>query len=254
VRRTIRSIGPRIPLLRLCLLLALPLAAGKLCAQTQQPPPAAVCEDTAKLAALSQVLSSSTKDAANTGIRNVLDEIQTQAYAELVQKEVRLRAFHGKSDYFKTGFSLWRFFLFQRMRYYVEVNPELFARNPPAEGVCAILGHEMAHVADLSHGNRIRLFRLVRLLSSSYTVRFERRADLEAIRRGFGAGLIDYRNWVYKNIPAAKLEQKKRNYFSPQEIAAILDLTRANPRLFDNWKRKVPLNESEIKASASVRK
>jgi hypothetical protein len=106
----------------------------------------------------------------------------------------------------------------------------------------------------LSHGNRIRLFRLVRLLSSRYTVRFERRADLEAIRRGFGAGLIDYRSWVYNNIPPSKIEQKKRNYFSPQEITAILDLTRANPQLFDYWKRKVPLNESEIVASAAARK
>lgn len=231
-----------------------PLAPGRLLAQTQAVAPATVCEDTAKLSPLSQELSSITKDATNAGVRSVLGEIQTQAYPELEKKEIRLRTFHSKSDYFKTGFSLWRFFLFQRMHYYVNVNPEVFARNAPADGVCAILGHEMAHVADLSHGNRIRLLRLVGLLSSSYTARFERRADLEAIRRGFGAGLIDYRNWVYKNIPPAKIEQKKRNYFSPQEITAILDLTRANPQLFENWKRKVPLNESEIKASASVRK
>jgi hypothetical protein len=240
--------------LRLALILALPLAAGKLCAQMPGPPAPSVCTDSAKLAPLSQALSSSTKDAANVRIRSVLGEIQTLAYPELARKEVRPRTFHSRSDYFKTGFNLWRFLLFQRMRYYVEVNPELFARNPPADGVCAILGHEMAHVADLSHGNRIRLFRLVRLLSSRYTVRFERRADLEAIRRGFGAGLIDYRSWVYNNIPPSKIEQKKRNYFSPQEITAILDLTRANPQLFDYWKRKVPLNESEIVASAAARK
>lgn len=229
-----------------------PLAAGTLSAQAQ--PPAPVCDDSTKLSPLSQELSSATKDATNAGVRGVLGEIQAQAYPELAKKEIRVRAFRSKSDYFKTGFSLWRFFLFQRMRYYVKVNPEVFARDAPANGVCAILGHEMAHVADLSNGNRIRLFRLVKLLSSSYTVRFERRADLEAIRRGFGPGLIVYRNWVYKNIPPSTLEQKKRNYFSPQEITSILDLARANPQLFESWKRKVPLNETEIETSASSKK
>ena len=231
-----------------------PLASVRLLAQTQAVAPATVCEDTAKLSPLSQEFSSTAKDATNAGVRSVLGEIQTQAYPELAKKEIKLRTFHSKSDYFKTGFSLWRFFLFQRMRYYVNVNPEVFARNAPDRGVCAILGHEMAHVADLSHGNRIRLLRLVQLLSSSYTVRFERRADLEAIRRGFGPGLIVYRSWVYRNIPPSKLEEKKRNYFSPQEITLIVDLAHANPQLFEDWKRKVPLNEAEIQASASATK
>ena len=254
MRTTIRSFARRILISIPWLIFVQPLAGGRLSAQTQAPAPATVCEDTAKLSPLSQELSSTTKDATNAGIRGVLGEIQTQAYPELAKKEIRLGTFHGKSDYFKTGFSLWRFFLFQRMRYYVKVNPEVFARDAPANGVCAILGHEMAHVVDLSHGNRIRLFRLVRLLSSSYTVRFERRADLEAIRRGFGPGLIVYRNWVYKNIPPSKLEQKKRNYFSPQEIILILDLAHANPQLFESWKHKVPLNQAEIEASASAKK
>jgi len=232
----------------------LPLAASELSAQAQELPTGAVCEDTAKLSTLSTELSSSTHDTTNAGIRSVLGEIQTQAYPELAKKDIGLQTFHSKSDYFKTGFSVWRFFLFQRMRYYVKVNPDVFVRNVPVDGVCAILGHELAHVADLSRGNRIRLFRLVKLLSGRYTVRFERRADLEAIRRGFGPGLIVYRNWVYKNIPPSKLALKKKNYFSPQEISTILDLTQANPQLFEYWKRKVPVNEVEIEASASIRK
>jgi hypothetical protein len=136
------------------------------------------------------------------------------------------------------------------MHYFVEVNPELFSRNAPADGVCAILGHELAHVADLSHGNRIRLFRLVRLVSRGYTIRFERRADLDAIRRGFGDGLVSYRNWVYNNVSPAKAEEKKRNYFTPQEINTIQEMTRTKPQLFDYWKHKVPLNESEIETSS----
>jgi hypothetical protein len=241
-------------LLRLGLTLVASLAAANLRAETPESPPGAVCADSAKLAPLAQELASRVNDRKHEAVRKLIVEFQAEAYPELAKKEVQLGTFPSKSDYFRTRFSLSRFFFFRRMQYFVEVNPELFARDAPADGVCAILGHEMAHIADFSHGNRIRLFRLVRLLSSGYTVRFERKADLEAIRRGFGPGLINYRNWVYANIPAAKIEEKKRNYFSPQEISAIQELTRANPQLFDYWKRKVPLNQNEIEASASARK
>jgi hypothetical protein len=211
----------------------------------------AVCTDNVNLAPLSQELASGVNDKSPVAVRQTLEQVEARAYPEVQSKDLRLRTFHSKSDYFRTRFSLPRFFFFLPMRYFVEVNPELFTRGAPADGVCAILGHEMAHVADLSHGNRIRLFRLIKLLSSGYTIRFERRADLEAIRRGFGPELIAYRNWVYNNIPPAKVPEKKRNYFSPPEITVILELTRTNRQLFDEWKRTVPLNQAEIEASAT---
>jgi len=116
------------------------------------------------------------------------------------------------------------------------------------------MAHELAHVSDLSRGNRFRMFGMVRLLSSGYMARFERKTDLEAIRRGFGPGLINYRNWLYAHTPPEKVARKKRNYFSPEEINKILELSRGNPQLFDYWNRKVPLNEREIEASAAASK
>jgi hypothetical protein len=132
------------------------------------------------------------------------------------------------------------------MRYFVDVNPALFQEQAPSDGVCAILAHELLHVVSLSRGNRIRRFGLVRLLSKRQTAKFERRADLEAIHRGYGDGLKKYRTWVYLHIPPAKIQEKRRNYFSPDEIAAIENKLLEQPDLFTYWKEHVPINLQAI--------
>ena len=77
-------------------------------------------------------------------------------------------------------------------------------------------------------------------------MKFERGADLEAIHRGFGDGLKTYRTWVYAHIPPGKLQQKLRNYFSPEEITAIQVKLREQPDLFQYWSLHVPTNLQEI--------
>jgi hypothetical protein len=133
-----------------------------------------------------------------------------------------------------------------RMRYFIDVNPALFQEQAPSDGVCAILAHELAHVVSLSRGNRMRRLGLVRLLSKRRTARFERRADLEAIQRGYGDGLRSYRIWVYGHVPPNKLQEKRRNYFSPEEIATIEKKLEERPDLFTDWKKHVPANLHEI--------
>ena len=129
------------------------------------------------------------------------NEIRTASFPEIAGRDWQVRAFHSDYDYLRTRFSLWRFFLPVPMRYFVEINPQLFDRHAPLDGVCAILAHELIHVRDLSHGNRLRRLGLIRLVSPGYTSRFERLTDLEAIHRGYGAGLSSYRRWIYGNIP-----------------------------------------------------
>src|SRR5436305_9151908 len=119
------------------------------------------------------------------------------------------------------------------MRYFADVNPAVFQEQAPSDGVCAILAHELVHIVSLSHGNRIRRFGLARLLSKRQTAKFERRADLEAIHRGYGDGLRSYRKWVYVHVSPDKLPQKRRTYFSPEEIGAIQRLLQTRPELFE---------------------
>ena len=172
--------------------------------------------------------------------------IRRASFPELGSIDVRVRTFRSGSDYFRTRFSLSRFLLLRPMRYFVDVNPAVLQRQAPSEGICAIVAHELAHVASLSHGNRFRRLGLIRLMSAGYTVRFERGADLEAIHRGYGDGLEKYRTWVYTHVPPGKLPQKQRNYFSPEEITAIQVRLRQEPDIFKYWSQHMPANLGEI--------
>ncbi len=175
-----------------------------------------------------------------------IQKVRRSSFPELAHIDLRVRAFRSQSDYFRTRFSLSRFLFLMPMRYFVDVNPALFQRQAPSDGTCAIVAHELAHVLSLSRGNRIRRLGLIRLISERYTMKFERRADIEAIHLGYGDGLKKYRTWVYKHIPPDKLQRKLRNYFSPEEITAVQVKLQEQPDLFEYWKRHVPANLQEI--------
>ena len=162
----------------------------------------------------------------------VILDVRAMSFSELAHVDLRVRTFRSQSDYLRTRFSFSRFLLLMPMQYFVDVNPALFQEQAPSDGVCAILAHELVHIVSLSRGNRIRRLGLVRLLSKRQTAKFERRTDLEAIHRGYGDGLRTYRKWVYAHISPDKLPEKRRNYFSPEEIGAIQILLQERPELF----------------------
>ena len=222
------------------------LILGALTVQCQSSPSAQAADcPTATAGHPAMVTGGETNDAIPASGPIIL-KVRGSSFPELSHIELRVRAFRSQSDYFRTRFSLSRFLLFMPMRYFVDVNPRLFLRPPPSEGICAILAHELAHVVSLSRGNRVRRLGLIRLISRRYTVKFERRADLEAIHRGYGDGLKMYRTWVYAHIPPGKLQQKLRNYFSPDEITAIQVKLQEQPHLFQYWSDHVPTNLQEI--------
>jgi len=181
----------------------------------------------------------------------LVDEIKAAAYPELSGADVRVKLFESESDYFRARFAFRQFFTSRRMRYIVFVNANVFARQAPESGLRAILAHELAHVLYFNRRHRLRLFGLVRLTSKGFTARFERWADLQAIARGYAEGLKEYRRWLYRNIPAKSLKEKQRDYFSPEEIDAIISATQKRPELLAYWLKHVPLNLKEIFAESS---
>jgi hypothetical protein len=178
----------------------------------------------------------------------VILDVRAMSFSELEHVDLRVRTFRSQSDYLRTRFSFSRFLLLMPMQYFVDVNPALFQEQAPSDGVCAILAHELVHIVSLSRGNRIRRLGLVRLLSKRQTAKFERRTDLEAIHRGYGDGLRTYRKWVYAHISPDKLQEKRRNYFSPEEIGAIQILLQERPELFGYWRGHVPMSLQEIQS------
>jgi hypothetical protein len=178
--------------------------------------------------------------------RSIVAQIVKESYPELKNADIQVQAFNSESDYFRTGFSFGRFVFARKMRYIIKVNPRVFESNAPEESVRAILAHELGHVFDFHRKKRIRLLGLIRLSSKGYTAEFERWTDLQAILRGYGEGLKAYRKWLYANVPAKKLAEKQRNYFSPEEIDAIELKRKQYPELMPYWLKRVPRNLQEI--------
>lgn len=192
------------------------------------------------IAAFSQVENEVEKTQALVG------EIIEESFPELKTANIEIKSFRSDLNYFKSQFSVARFLTFQKLHYTVLVNPEVFRRNAPMAGIRAILAHELAHVLYYRRKNRFELFTLARLADKDFTARFERRADLEAIARGYGDGLKLYRAWLYQNIPSKMVEAKKRDYFSPEEIDLMLRILREKPAMIDVWRERVPRNLKEI--------
>ena len=174
--------------------------------------------------------------------RALVKEITQTSYPELADAEIRIVLFNNRSDYFRTRFAIPQYMTGQRMRYILSVNPEVFSRNCPDAAIRAIIAHEIGHVLFFSQRNRLRLLGLVRLESKNYTAEFERWTDLQAISRGYGEGLKEYRRWLYQNVPQKSLAEKRRDYFSPEEIDAILGRLKAHPELMNYWFTHIPHN------------
>src|SRR5882762_7556071 len=154
-----------------------------------------------------------TPDAARAAVgraRVLADEIIAASYPEFKTLDIRIKPFRSRSDYFKVRFGIPQYF-FARMRYLLFINPRVFELQAPEAGVRAIIAHELGHVAYFRMRNRARLVGLVRLTS--------------------------------------KLSEKHRNYFSPDEIDAILSASRNRPQLIEYWLKHVPLSLNEILAT-----
>lgn len=178
----------------------------------------------------------------------IVDELIATSFPVLKNETIKIEAFQSSSDYFKANFSLGRYATFRKMQYKIEVNPAVYVRNAPEDGIKAILAHELAHIVYYRGKNRAQLLGLGKLAADkSFTAKFERKADLEAIAAGYGEGLIAYRKWLYKNIGPEKLEEKRRNYFSPEEIELILQIMKKKPGVINYWRENVPRNLEDIR-------
>ena len=192
-------------------------------------------------------------DAVIERVRRIVEEIKAASYPELANlkdAEIEIKLFDSPSDYFQTRFTFTSFLFKKRLRYLLKVNRNLFANNAPEEGVRAIIAHELGHVVYYKARNRIELIGLVRLACKGFTARFERTTDLQAIARGYSDGLKSYRLWLYGKVPAKRLAEKKRNYFSPAEIDALKLKLRAQPELMKKWLKAPPRSLEEIERTA----
>lgn len=184
----------------------------------------------------------SEKEIAVEKTKKYLSAIVGNSFPELENEKIKVETFKSESDFFKARFSFTRFLTFQNINYIIFVNPKIYRSEVSEEAIIAILAHELAHALYYKEKNRFQLLGLVSLADKNFTAKFERKADLQAIKKGYGEGLIKYREWLYKQISEKALAEKKHNYFTPEEIKAIMK----KPAKIDFWMKNVPRSLGEI--------
>jgi Zn-dependent protease with chaperone function len=167
-------------------------------------------------------LSADQREANAQWVEPLIDSVRGASFSQLSGVTIEMRAFHSDSDYFQARFSILHFLLPGKMHYAVRVNNDASLRRVSDDAIRAIIAHELAHVRYYASGSRLRLLGLVRLTRSGYRRKFERKADLEAVRLGYARGLKEYRQWLYQHVPPKALAEKKRDYLSPEEIDAAV--------------------------------
>ena len=183
------------------------------------------------------------------GLRQVIQSVRQASFPRLSRADIAVYDLRSDSDYLHARFTVSSFFS-RKLQYLVFFNQEAIRRQVPAEGLRAIVAHELAHISYYEDESRMSLLSLVGLLVPSFTTRFERKADLDAIALGYGRGLQTFRVWLYRNIPPAKVADKKRDYYTPEEIEALLRADTNHPGMMANFQRCVPQNLEEIKEEA----
>lgn len=103
-------------------------------------------------------------------------------------------------------------------RYLIKVNHALFTNNAPGLGVAAILVHEIKHILDYTTYAMDDFIGFGLWYATSDVRDYERATDEFALSVGCATGLKQYRQWLYEHVPASALLEKKRNYYTPEEI------------------------------------
>jgi hypothetical protein len=181
-------------------------------------------------------------------IDRLVDSVREASFPQLRGAEITVHDLRSDYVFLETRFTLSSYFFGGRLRYMLMFNREASRRKAPAEGLRAIVAHELAHIDYFQKQSRMGLAGLVRLLSPSFTAQFERKADLETIVLGYGRGLEIYRTWLYLNIPRDRIGEKKRDYFSPEEIETMLRAEKQHPGMMRTFVRCVPRNLAQIEA------
>jgi hypothetical protein len=65
----------------------------------------------------------------------IINEVIGESYPELKTKKIEVKTFKSESDYFKSRFAFGKMLTFQKMRYIIFVNPKVFEKNAPENGI-----------------------------------------------------------------------------------------------------------------------
>ncbi len=193
----------------------------------------------------------------------LLREIIAEAYPELKDITLTTGNFSESDSFFQSNFEPLSLFSEQPI-YRIEVNPRIWLLSLPPSALKAVLAHELAHTRDYHLGKNAGVHRVQNVLCVINQLRlyeslrkYEHRTDLQAIFRGYGLGLKQYREWLYPLLNAEALARKQEVYYTPVEIEALMHALSSSEKagkkseLLHYWLENVPLNLTEIQTGLS---
>jgi|GEM_PF-1535575 len=161
------------------------------------------------------------------GIEASLRGVHAALYPELDGISVELDPISSTTSFFAANVRLDTFDRPPRERVYtVQYAEELFALAPPSDGVVAILAHELAHVRDYTEMDSEALGLFAIEYATGDVSAYERSTDEATLEKGCGLGLIAYREWLYSVVDAETEAEKRRDYYTPEEIQAWMAANR----------------------------
>jgi hypothetical protein len=199
------------------------------------------------LAALASSCGHSSHPAIPGQVEPVIQTVRQASFPQLSSATITVSELHSNFDYLQARFTISSFFA-RQLQYVILFNPAAIERHVPPDGLRGIVAHELAHINYYESRSRMGLLSLAGLLLPSFTTRFERKADLDAIALGYGRDLQSYRTWLYRNIPNSAESEKKRDYYSPAEIDSLLQ----HPETMTAFLRCIPRNFAEIRRVADA--
>ncbi|MBS2021937.1 MAG: hypothetical protein JST92_05970 [Deltaproteobacteria bacterium] len=142
------------------------------------------------------------------------------AWPQLAPYDIRVVTFKSDQDYFKSETKVSTIELNAKKRtYHVMVNEKLLADAPSDAALYAIAVHELSHINDYRQMTSVQFIAWAAKYAVESQATYERQTDGAPLSRKLGCGLMEYRVWLYAHVDAKTLALKRKNYFTPEEIA-----------------------------------
>jgi hypothetical protein len=148
-----------------------------------------------------------------------INAVKERYFPDLREVDPEISLFEGGDDFLHASVDFRTVFRAPDERTYrIMVNQRLLDTPPSPVALDAILTHELKHVADYSRLNWPALFWFGMKYELFPIAGYEHKTDEAALANGQACGLIEYRLWLYSHEAGKGLEEKVRDYYSPDEI------------------------------------
>ncbi len=105
--------------------------------------------------------------------------------------------------------------------YVIHANLKLLDDPPPSAATGAILAHELKHTADFTSMDAVELAEFGAWYDTTDDFSaYERQTDEHVLALGCGRHLSSYRTWLYDHVSDDVVEEKRHDYYTPEEIDA----------------------------------